>query len=136
MIEATQVMGDEQKARSRDDRLPDLDEISLAEVGLALESHLLALRSGLATSVAIFVLRHSSSGEGCRKTFSPFRSRLSPQRLKYRSRWRQEELNMARPKNRRRHLTSTFKKPASKHEHSWSFTRQWCRVQVGLEGAG
>ena len=79
--------------------------------------------------MAIFVLRHSGLELGrCRKTFFPFRSRLSPQRLKYRSRWMQEGLNLARPKSRRRHLTSTFKKPDSKHEHSLSLTRQWSRT--------
>ena len=72
---------------------------SSGEVGLALKSYLLALRSEPATSVENFVLRHSGLEQegGCRKTFFPFRSRLSPQRLKYRSRWRQEGLNLARP---------------------------------------
>ena len=36
MIEATQVMDDERKARSRDDHLPEFGKMSLAEVGLAL----------------------------------------------------------------------------------------------------
>ena len=35
-------MDDEQKARSRDDYLPEFGKMSLTEVGLALESHLLA----------------------------------------------------------------------------------------------
>ena len=64
MIEATQVMGDEQKARSRDDRLPEFGKISLAEVGLALESHLLAPRSEPAAPVVNFVLRHSGLERG------------------------------------------------------------------------
>ena len=114
-------MDDEQRARTRDDRPPDLGGMSLAEVGLALKSHLLAPRSEPAASVVNFVLRHSGLERGgYRKTFSPFRSRFAPQRLKYRSRWRQEGLNLARPKGRRRHLTSTFKKPAWKHGHYWS----------------
>ena len=54
-----QLMDDEQRARTRDDRPPDLGGMSLAEVGLALKSHLLALRSEPAASVANFVLRHS-----------------------------------------------------------------------------
>ena len=36
------VIDDEQRARTRDDRPPDLGGMSLAEVGLALKSHLLA----------------------------------------------------------------------------------------------
>ena len=36
---------DEQKARTRDDRPPDLGEMSLAEIGLALKSQLLAPRT-------------------------------------------------------------------------------------------
>ena len=47
----TQVCGNrgqsKHKARSRDDLLPDLDGISLAEVGIALKSHLLAPRASL-----------------------------------------------------------------------------------------
>ena len=53
------VMGEEQEARSRDDRAPDLNGMSLAEVGLALKSHLLAPRSGSPMSVENFVLRHT-----------------------------------------------------------------------------
>ena len=49
------VMGEEQEARSRDDRAPDLNGMSLAEVGLALKSHLL----GSPMSVENFVLRHT-----------------------------------------------------------------------------
>ena len=40
--EILKVMDDEQRARTRDDRPPDLDAMSLAEAGLALKSHLLA----------------------------------------------------------------------------------------------
>ena len=43
----------------RDDRPPDLGGMSLAEVGLALKSYLLAPRSDPAASVVKFVLRHS-----------------------------------------------------------------------------
>ena len=44
-----------------------------------------------AAPVVNFVLRHSVlDRERCRKTFFPFRSRLTSQRLKYRSRWKQE----------------------------------------------
>ena len=119
--EVLRVMDDEQKARTRDDRPPDLDGMSLAEVCLALKLHLLASRSEPAASVVNFVLRHSGLERGrYRKTFSTFRSRFAPQRLKYRSRWRQEGLSLARPKERRRHFTSTFKKPAWKHGHSRS----------------
>ena len=53
------VMDDEQRARIQDDRPPDLGGMSLAEVGLALKSHLLAPRSEPAASVVNFVLRHS-----------------------------------------------------------------------------
>ena len=62
------------------------------------------------------------AGGAYRKAFSPFRSRFAPQRLKYRSRSRQEGLNLARPKGRRRHLTSTFKKPALE---AWTFSVTW-----------
>ena len=57
-------MDDEQKARSRDDCLPEFGKMSLTEVGLALESHLLAPRSEPATQVANFVLRHSGLERG------------------------------------------------------------------------
>ena len=40
--EILKVMDDEQRARTRDDRPPDLGGMSLAEVGPALKSHLLA----------------------------------------------------------------------------------------------
>ena len=53
--EVVKVIGEEQEARSRDDRPPDLNGMSLAEVGLALKSHLLAPRSASAMSVE----RHS-----------------------------------------------------------------------------
>ena len=58
------VMGEEQETRSRDDRAPDLNGMSLAEVGLALKSHLLAPRSGLPISVENFVLRHTGVERG------------------------------------------------------------------------
>ena len=97
--EVLKVMDDEQRASTRDDRPPDLGGMSLAEVGLAQKSHLLTPRSEPAASVVNFVLRHSGlEREGYRTTFSPLRSRFAPQRLKYRSRWRQEGLNLARPR--------------------------------------
>ena len=46
------------------DDLPDFDVTSLAEVGLALKSHLLAPRSDPAASVVNFVLRHSGLERG------------------------------------------------------------------------
>ena len=99
--EILKVMDDEQRVRTRYDRPTDLDGMSLTEVGLALKSHLLAPRRKSAAWIN-FVLRHSGlEGGGYRKTFSPFRSRFTPQRLKYRSRWRQEGLNLARSKGRR-----------------------------------
>ena len=58
------VMGEEQKIRSRDDRTPDLNGMSLAEVGLALKSHLLAPRSGSPMSKENFVLRHTGVERG------------------------------------------------------------------------
>ena len=54
-----QVMDDKQRARTREDHPPDLGGMSLAEVGLALKTHLLALRSNPAALVVKFVLRHS-----------------------------------------------------------------------------
>ena len=57
--EVLKVMGEEQEARSRDDRPPDLNGMSLAEVGLALKPHLPAPRSASAMSVENFVLRHT-----------------------------------------------------------------------------
>ena len=62
--EILKVMDDEQKARARDDRPPDLSGMSLAEVGLALKSHLLAPKSESAASVENFVLRHSGLERG------------------------------------------------------------------------
>ena len=60
-----QIMEDEQTARTRDDRPPDLGGMSLAEVGLALKSHLLAPRSDPAASVVkFFFLRHSGLERG------------------------------------------------------------------------
>ena len=100
-------MDDEQKARTRDDRPPDLGGRSLAEVGLALKPHLLAPRSEPAASVVNFVLRHSGLERG-----SPLSALVLPHSGSNRPRWRQEGLNLARPKERRRHLTSTLKKPA------------------------
>ena len=105
--EILKIMDDEQGARTRDDRPPDLGGMSLAEVGLALKSHLLAPRSEPAASVVNFALRHSRLERGgLSKDILPFP--LS------------EGLNLARPKGQRRHLTSTFKKPAWKHGHFWS----------------
>ena len=52
-------MDDEQRARIQDDRPPDLGGMSLAEVGLAYKSRLLAPRSEPAASVLNFDLRHS-----------------------------------------------------------------------------
>ena len=62
--ENLKVMDDEQRARARDDRPPDLSRMSLAEVGLALKSHLRAPRSEPAASVENFVLRHSDLERG------------------------------------------------------------------------
>ena len=71
--EVLKVMDDEQKAKSQDNRLPDLGGMSLAEVGLALQSHLLAPRSDPAASVANFVLRHSGlERESLSKDILPF----------------------------------------------------------------
>ena len=50
-----QGIDDGQRARTRDDRPPDLGEMSLAEDGFALKSHLLAPRSESAASVVNFV---------------------------------------------------------------------------------
>ena len=68
------------------------------------------------TSVVNFILRHSGleRGQDVERDSHLSALDLPPQRLKYRSRWRQERLNLVRPKNRKRRLTSTFKKPASK----------------------
>ena len=57
-------MDDEQKARTQDDRPPELGGMSLAEVGLALKSHLLAPRSESAASVENFVSRHNGLERG------------------------------------------------------------------------
>ena len=96
--EILKIMDDEQRARTRDDRPPDLGGMSLAEVGLALKSHLLAPRSEPAASVGNFVLRHSGlERRGISKDFLPFPlSFIAPPRLKYRSCWRQKGLNLAR----------------------------------------
>ena len=57
--EILKVIDDEQRARTWGDRPPELGEMSLAEVGLALKSHLPAPRSEPAALVVNFVLRHS-----------------------------------------------------------------------------
>ena len=54
---------------------PDLNGMSMAEVGLALKSHLLAPRSASAMSVENFVLRHTGverGGEGVSRDILPF----------------------------------------------------------------
>ena len=108
---------DEQKARTRDDRPPDLGEMSLAEIVLALKSQLLAPRTSQQRRwKSSFCGTAASSGRGYRKTFFPF----APQRLTYRSRWRQEGFDFARSRGRSRHLTTTFKMRASEHGHAWS----------------
>ena len=71
--EILKVMGDEERARTRDDRPPDLGGISLAKVGLALKSHLLAPRSEPAPSVETsFCGTAASSGGGISKDILPF----------------------------------------------------------------
>ena len=57
-------MDEEQRAKTQDDRPPDLGGMSLAEVGLALKPHLLDTRSDPAASVVKFVLRHSGLERG------------------------------------------------------------------------
>ena len=70
-----------EKAKNQDDRLPNLDGIFLAEVGLALKSHLLAV------VIFVFTAQRPSSGGDVERHSSLFRSQaLSPQWLKYRSR--------------------------------------------------
>ena len=64
MIEATQEMDDEQKAETGTTVYQNLGKMSLAEVGLALESHLLGPRSEPAAPVVNFVLRHSGLERG------------------------------------------------------------------------
>ena len=58
--------------------VPDLDGMSLPEVGLALKPNLLAPRSEQAASVVNFVF----AAQRPRAGVSPFRSRFAPQRLK------------------------------------------------------
>ena len=102
--------------RSQEDRPPNLSGMSLAEVGFALKSHLLAPRSESAETVVNFVLQHTGfERKGISKDILPFPLSFSPQQLKYRSRWKQEGHHLARPKRRKRHWTSTFKKPAWTH---------------------
>ena len=87
---------------------PDFDGMSLADVGLALKtaSSYPEERASSVGGKLRFAAQRPRAG------VSLFRSRFGPQRLKYRSRWRQEGLDLARPNGRRRHLTSTLKKPA------------------------
>ena len=108
--EILKVMDDEQRARTRDDRPPDVGGMSLAEFGLALKSHLLAPRSEPAASVVNFVLRHSGleCGGGYRKTFSP---------------WRQEGLNVgARPKGAEASLDEYIQEAGLE---AWTFLVTW-----------
>ena len=70
--EVLRVMGEEQEARSGDGRAPDLNGMSLAEVGLALNSHLLAPRSASTMSVENFVLRHTGVERGGSRDILPF----------------------------------------------------------------
>ena len=76
--------------------------MSLAEVGPRLEiaSSCTEKRSNSVGGELRFAAQRPRAGGVCRRTFSPFRSRLAPQRLKYRSRWKQEEPTLARPKGR------------------------------------
>ena len=100
------------KVRNQDDRLPDLDEISLAEVGLALESHLLAPRAnqqrrwkssfeGTAASSGRDVERHSHLP----LSFCPTAAEISLSLEASRAQLGQAE-------DAKRHLMSTVKKPA------------------------
>ena len=77
--EVLKEMDDEQRARTRDDRPPDLGGMSLAEVSLALKSHLLA-PSEPAASVVNFVLRHSGLERegGDIERHSPFSALVLP----------------------------------------------------------
>ena len=101
----------------------DLSGMSLAEVGLALKSHLLAPRSEPATLVANFVLRHSGleRGEGCRKTFSPFPLSTCPTAA---------ELSLSLEAGRAQ-LESRLRSM-----NILGLLRGSGRAQVGLEGAG
>ena len=94
------------------------DELTLEESRPPPWSHI--LRSEPTTPVVDFGLRHSGleRGERCRKTFSSFRFSTCPANIAHR--WRQEELNLARPKGAKRQLKSTFKKPAWNHGDAWS----------------
>ena len=62
--EVLKVLDDKQKASTQDDRPPDLGEMSLAKVGIALKSRLLGPESESAASVVNFVLRHSGLERG------------------------------------------------------------------------
>ena len=64
---------------------------------------------------------------GYRKTFSPFRSRFATQRLKYRSRWRQEGLNLARPKGAEAALDEYIQEAGLE---AWTFLVTWALTFV------
>ena len=107
--EILKVLDDEQRARTWDDHPPYLGEMSLAEVGLALISHLLAPRSEPAAPVVNFVLRHSGLEWEGDIDILPFLLSFCPTAAEISRSLEAEGLNLARLKGRRRHLTSTLK---------------------------
>ena len=113
--------GNGRRAESQEtERLPTrFNKMSLTEVGLALESDFLTPRSEPTTPVVDFGLRHSGleRGERCRKTFSPFRSRLS--RLKSLS-LKAGRAQLGQAEGAKQQLMSIFKKPAWNHGDAWS----------------
>ena len=86
------------------------------QIGLALESHLLAPRSEPAAPVVNFVLRHSGLEQvvGISKDILSFPLSFCPTAAEISLSLEAEGLTLARPKGRRRHLTRTLKKLAWK----------------------
>ena len=104
-----------EKARNQDDRLPDLDGISLAEVGLALKSHLLPPRASQQRNVGgnfRFKAPAASSGGGCRKTFFPFPLSAFPRAAEISLSLKAGRAQLDQTKEPEATL-DTFKKPAS-----------------------
>ena len=107
-------MDDEQRARIQDDRPPYLGRMSLAEVGLAYKSRLLAPRSEPAASVVNFDLRHSGleRGRGISKDILTFPLSFCPTAAEISLSLEASRAQLVQADEAKRHLMSTIKKPA------------------------
>ena len=109
--EVLKVMDDKQRASTQGDRPPDLGEMSLAKVGFAEKSRLLGPEkraSGVGGKLRFAAQRPRAGGE-ISKDILTFPLSLEAGRAQ-----------LGQAEGAKRHLTSTIKKPAWKHGHTWS----------------